>query len=207
MVKIWDANSSACLKTLEGHSDAVWSVAFSHDSTQEVSGSEDKMVKIWDASSGACLKTLEGHSDAVWSVAFSLDGSQAVSGSEDKMVKIWDAGSGACLKTLRVGRTVYNVAFDTTGSYLLTDTGTTLWDISSDSNTALAATALEEPRHHGYGLNADRVWIAWNGQNVLWLPSEYRPSCSAVASSTIVIGCPSGRVLIINFSFNKSPLK
>ena len=151
-------------------------------------------------------KTLEGHSSLVSSVAFSHDGTQVVSGSDDKTVKIWDASSGACLKTLNVGLTVYNVAFDTTGSYLLTDTGTTLWDISSDSNTALAATALEEPWHHGYGLNADQAWIIWNGQNVLWLPSEYRPSCSAVVSNTIVIGCPSGRVLTINFLFNKSPL-
>jgi hypothetical protein len=60
------------------------------------------------------------------------------------MVKIWDTSSSACLKTLDVGQTVYNVAFDTTGSYLLTDAGAS-WDISSDSNTALAATALEEP--------------------------------------------------------------
>jgi WD40 repeat protein len=153
-----------------------------------------------EADWGARIQTLYGHRNWVSSVAFSHDGTQVVSGSDDKTVKIWDAGSGACLKTLNIGRTFYNVA------YLLTNIGATLWDISSDSNTALAATALEEPRHHGYGLSVDQGWITWNGQNVLWLPSEYRPSCLAIASSTIVIGCPSGRVLTINFSFNKSPL-
>ena len=137
----------------------------------------------------------------------SQDSTLVVSGSGDETIKIWDASSGACLKTLNIGVTIYNVAFDTTSLYLLTDTGTTSWDISSDSNTAQAATALEVPRHHGYGLNADRAWITWNGQNVLWLPSEYRPSRSAVVSNTIVIGCSSGRVLLINFSFNKFPLK
>ena len=75
-VKIWDAGSGACLKTLKGHSYWVSSVAFSHDGTQVVSGSDDKTVKIWDASSGACLKTLEGHSDLVCSVAFSHDGTR-----------------------------------------------------------------------------------------------------------------------------------
>jgi WD40 repeat protein len=201
-----EADWGACIQTLYGHSNLVSLVAFSHDATQVVSGSDDNTVKIWDAGSGACVKTLKGHSNWVCSVAFSHDATQVVSGSDDNTVKIWDAGSGTCLNTLNVGRRVYIVAFDTTGSYLLTDTGTTSWDISSDSNTVLAATALEEPRHHGYGLNADQAWITWNGQNVLWLPSEYRPLCSAVASSTIVIGCPSGRVLIINFSFNKSSL-
>jgi WD40 repeat protein len=182
-----EADWGACIQTLYGHSNSARSVAFSHDGTQVVSGSGDQTVKIWDASSGACLKTLEGHSNLVNSVAFSHDGTQVVSGSDDHTVKIWDASSGACLKTLEGhSNSVYNVAFD--------------------SNTALATTTLEEPRH-SYGLNSDQAWITYNGQNVLWLPSEYRPSCSAVMPNTIVIGCPSGRVLTINFSFNKSPLK
>ncbi|KAF2811645.1 HET-domain-containing protein [Mytilinidion resinicola] len=53
----------ACLQTLEGHSDAVNSVAFSHDSTRlasaSASASYDRTVKIWDANSGACLQTLD----------------------------------------------------------------------------------------------------------------------------------------------------
>src|SRR5687768_16914678 len=64
---------SACLQTLEGHSDCVTSMAFSHDSTRLASASGDRTVKIWDASSGACLQTLEGPSNYVTSVAFSHD--------------------------------------------------------------------------------------------------------------------------------------
>ena len=200
-----EADWSACIQTFEVYN-IVSSVAFSHDDTQIVSGSNDNTVKIWNTGSGACLKTLENYNDSVWSIAFSHDSAQVVSGSADKTVKIWDTDSGACLKTLNIGRILDNIAFNTTGSYLLTNTGTISWDISSDLNTAQAATALKEPRHHGYGLDANQRWITWNGQNVLWLPSGYRPSCSAVASSTMAIGCPSGRVLIINFSFDKSPL-
>jgi WD40 repeat protein len=50
---------SACLQTLEGHSDIVTSVAFSHGSTKLVSASSDKTVKLWDVSSGECLQTLD----------------------------------------------------------------------------------------------------------------------------------------------------
>ena len=33
-VKLWDVTSGSCLKTLEGHSDGVWSVSFSPDGTK-----------------------------------------------------------------------------------------------------------------------------------------------------------------------------
>jgi WD40 repeat protein len=56
---------SACLQTLEGHSEHVSSMAFLHDSTRLVSASFDRTVKIWDAISGACLQTLKGHSSDV----------------------------------------------------------------------------------------------------------------------------------------------
>ncbi|KAF2628865.1 hypothetical protein BU25DRAFT_338913, partial [Macroventuria anomochaeta] len=50
---------SACLQMLEGHSNRVSSVAFSHDSTKLALASFDKTIKLWDASSGACLQTLK----------------------------------------------------------------------------------------------------------------------------------------------------
>ena len=38
--------------TLTGHSDSVYSVAYSPDGKHIVSGSRDSTVKIWDAQSG-----------------------------------------------------------------------------------------------------------------------------------------------------------
>jgi WD40 repeat protein len=42
-----DVTKFKCLKTLEGHSGWVRSVAFSPDGTKIISGSSDKTVKIW----------------------------------------------------------------------------------------------------------------------------------------------------------------
>ena len=117
-------NWNACIQTLEGHSGSVYSVAFSPDSKQIASASNDDTVKIWDAATGPCIQTLEGHSSSVHSVAFSPDSKQIASASNDNTVKIWDAATGHCTQTLEVGRTLKEIVFDPTSSRLYTEIGT-----------------------------------------------------------------------------------
>jgi WD40 repeat protein len=167
IVPAMDDNWSACLQTLEGHSDWVRSVAFSHDSTRLASASFDNTVKIWDASSGACVHTLEGHSSRVTSVAFSHDSMRLASASFDSTVKIWDASSGACLQTL---------------------------EGHSDSVKDLAGFENHHPFDQGIGISSDRTWITHNAQERVWLPSEYRPACSVVSGRYMGIGTGSGKV-------------
>ncbi|KAB5581231.1 hypothetical protein GE09DRAFT_934273, partial [Coniochaeta sp. 2T2.1] len=50
-----------------------------------------------------------------------------------------------------------------------------------------------------YALSADGLWITWDGQDVLWLPPEFRPSCLAVSGSMIAIGYAQGNVLLFKF--------
>jgi WD40 repeat protein len=88
-VRLWRVSDGALLRTLEGHTGSVRSVAFSPDGQTLASGSEDHTVRLWRVADGRLLRTLEGHTNWVWSVAFSPDGTLLASGSWDGTVRLW----------------------------------------------------------------------------------------------------------------------
>jgi WD40 repeat protein len=192
-VKIWDASTGACLQTLEGYINAFNSVAFSHDSARLATASWDRTVKIWDASSGACLQTLGGRSGALESVAFSPDSTRLASALEDKTVKIWDTSSGACLQIFQVDKTLHNLSFDCTGSLLYTTLGTIALQSMEGSSTR-DIEEFKRPLYVTTSLSPDSIWIKHAGENLLWIPSEYRSSCWSVNGSIVGIGVGSGRI-------------
>jgi WD40 repeat protein len=168
-VRLWDAATGAPLQTLKGHTSQVFSVAFSPNGKQVVSGSHDKTVRLWDAATGAPLQTLKGHIYSVTSVAFSPDSKQVVSGSGGEMVRLWDTATGALLQTLE-GHT------DLVSSVAFLPDGKLL-----------------------RVLQVSNYWVVEGDTNILWLPPDYRETCSATWNRSLVIGHPSGRISFFCF--------
>ena len=87
--RVWDADSGKTLASLQGHTGAVISAAFSPDGKRVVTASNDKTARVWDADSGKTLASLQGHTDAVYSAAFSPDGKRVVTASDDNTARVW----------------------------------------------------------------------------------------------------------------------
>ncbi|WP_373527192.1 hypothetical protein [Nostoc sp.] len=109
-------------KTLQQHTDTVWSLSFSSDGKKLASGSEDNTINIWSIT-GILLKTFKGHSDAVASVAFSPNNKLLASGSFDKSVKLWslDAPTPSILQGHQ--KRVLSVAWSPDGHMLASGSG------------------------------------------------------------------------------------
>ncbi|KAL7758393.1 hypothetical protein ACKLNR_012920 [Fusarium oxysporum f. sp. zingiberi] len=201
-IKIWDANTGSCLQTFGSHDWWVSSVAVSADGRWVISGSGDKIVKIWDVATGVCLPTLVGHGGWVMSVAFSADGQLVASGSGDKTIKIWDAATSTCAQTLeRNGATTCLSFRPTINCRLFTGGGVLNLDLPPSVNKQTTKLSQENSSYSGYGISSDYMWIMKDGANVLRLPWEYRPVGSAVMGSAIVLGCPLGRVSVMQFEW------
>jgi WD40 repeat protein len=81
------------LFTYSGHSDWVWSVAWSPVSERIASASADATAQVWDATNGH-HPDVHHQSDTVYSVAWSPEGKRIASAGYDKTVQIWDPTFG-----------------------------------------------------------------------------------------------------------------
>uniref|UniRef100_A0A7S1F7U0 Angio-associated migratory cell protein n=1 Tax=Noctiluca scintillans TaxID=2966 RepID=A0A7S1F7U0_NOCSC len=81
---------------LEGHTDSVTQVSFSHDGQYVASGSYDGTVKIWTAD-GALLHTLEATKEIEWTL-WHPKGHALLAGSSDTMVWMWWAPTGKLMQ-------------------------------------------------------------------------------------------------------------
>ncbi|GAA5911118.1 Pac1p [Sporobolomyces salmoneus] len=70
-IKIWDAVSGQCLKTLVGHDNWVRALIFHPSGKFLISASDDKTIRTWDLVSGRCLKTVnDAHDHFVTTMAW-----------------------------------------------------------------------------------------------------------------------------------------
>ncbi|HKP40677.1 TIR domain-containing protein [Mycobacterium sp.] len=109
VVRLWDAKTLEPVGARVAHKTGtdgelpyqVWSVAFSDDGSQLVTGSGDdskgtktSLVQLWNvrplSENG---RAMDAHAESIYSVAFSPDGHQVASGGRDGTLSLWDINS------------------------------------------------------------------------------------------------------------------
>ncbi|RYO89737.1 hypothetical protein DL764_008540 [Monosporascus ibericus] len=179
-VKLWDAATGALQQTFKGYWGPVTAIAFSPDGNIVAScnmgnwESNNGIIKLWNTTTGAIQQTFKVHKGWINTVTFSLDG---------KMVASCDSGSSA-----NCGNGTVMLWDAATGALQQTLKGDAIIQTFFLSDTFLQTTVNEQ-------------WVRWGTEDMLWLPFEHRPSCTAVYGNVVALGYRSGRLSILEFAF------
>ncbi len=99
-IKIFDAATGNLVVDIKnGHSDTVFGVYFSPDSTKLATCGADKFVKVFEVPSGKFIKSFEGHTHHVLDVGWKADGKLLASAGADNVIKVWDYDKGEQVRT------------------------------------------------------------------------------------------------------------
>jgi WD40 repeat protein len=146
-VRLWNSATGAALATFglencasvqecgSGHSDVVYSLAFSPDGKLLASGGEDAVIRVWDVNAQKLAFKLGGanaHTAGIYALAFSPDGARLASASADRLIKIWDVAARDWVMNI-TGHAdwVYGLAYSPDGKSLLScssDRTIRIWD-------------------------------------------------------------------------------
>ena len=85
--RLWEMERGECIRQLKGHTQAVYSLAFSPDGKYLASGSFDKRVHIWSVKDGRLLRTFEA-TGGIFEVCWNKDGDLLGACSEDRLVMV-----------------------------------------------------------------------------------------------------------------------
>ncbi|KAA8531623.1 hypothetical protein F0562_006332 [Nyssa sinensis] len=88
-VKLWGVEEGRLLCSLNGHRDAVYSVAFSPNGEYLASGSCDKSMHIWSVKEGKIVKTYTGNGE-IFQVCWNKEGDKIAACFRDSTVCVMD---------------------------------------------------------------------------------------------------------------------
>ncbi len=220
-VRRWNVADGKLLAVIEGHKDAIYSMALSPDSKTLATGSYDQKIKLWNPETGKEIKTLSGHNGCVYALAFRPDGKILASASSDRTVKLWDAQSGDRRDTLSQSlKDVFTLAFSPDGKLLYAggaDNRIRVWQISESAAETTNPILHSKFAHEGAILHLavspdgatlvscadDRTVKFWDAKQMterilLEKQPDWCPAAGFLSSDAIALGRLDGTLQVYN---------
>jgi hypothetical protein len=203
-IQVWDLSTGQCSQTFQLNTDLSDQIVFSLDGNK-LAVPDNRIVHLWSLSTGEHLQTLQGHANWVRLIHFSNNGKLLASASghpasnwtysrfasNGNSLRLWNPLTGDCIYTLEDIPAITSLSFSDDDQCLNTSLGNLRLDRSSGSL-----------KGQQYGLFVRRQWITFNGQNILWLPPEFRARFTAVCGNVVVLVCISGQMVFLDFALD-----
>lgn len=193
-VWIYDTQTGEELNLITGgHTDRVYSAAYSPDGKIIATGSWDDTLRLWDTRTGKNIKTFKGYTFGISSVAYSPDGSTiAIHNFRKHTIELLNAHTGKHLKTL-IGHedpsalyeghpdaSIASFTYSPDGKTIVSGGGdktVRLWNVHSGENIRTLTGHIEAVRAVAYSPDGDtivsasrdktvRLWDAHTGENI-----------------------------------------
>lgn len=131
-IRLWDAATGNLVRTFEGHTLEVSSVAFSRDGMQVISGSQDMTLRLWEVATGSLLRTIATPTYLISVARFSPEGHRILSAGAD--LRLWDSATGALVRTFKGNSShIWSAALSPDGSRIVASSFATLelWNVAT----------------------------------------------------------------------------
>jgi hypothetical protein len=135
MVKLWRTDSGVEIRSLSGHTYAVYAVTFDPYGSQLATCGHDGTVRIWEAATGKELLVIQGNNQPIYSLVYSPDGSRLATAGHDGWVRLYETNLGTELLSFR-GSPFLDVTFSSDGQRLAAscrDGSVHVWETSTPS--------------------------------------------------------------------------
>jgi WD40 repeat protein len=107
LVMLWNVASAQRIHQFQGHTDWVWSVAFSPDGKELASTGSDGTIRRWDVAQGRLLKTIDTAQAPKHWLAYSRNGRELITSESGGTLRVWERTSGAESRAQRLGPSVF----------------------------------------------------------------------------------------------------